>query len=294
MAVKIKSLNGLAAIKKIGLSDTLFDWLSASPVKVALTAKEFVFTLPPSVTPKADPELTLPVTLTDMQKLSMGTLEPSKQALLKAALADLVGKIKSTWGSALEGVSEGELDEAWHFNAAPPKASTLSKLPPLTPTLTVPPETAKEIDAILTPAKSGVTVNSSKSGLWLPFPEDKMKSAPLTKLRDANQMYQPVLGTSAGSRYYVVGGNNDLRIAARLVGSKLSVRVEGPGFGPQQTHLAQFGMSVSEGKTGAYASIHLNVGDDLTMASKTLGAILLGLGLPLDTPMPEIKKINNK
>ena len=51
-------------------------------------------------------------------------------------------------------------------------------------------------------------------------------------------MYQPVKGTSQGSRYFVVGGNQDLRIAARLSGGTLSVRIEGYSWLKHKTAIA--------------------------------------------------------
>ena len=40
-----------------------------------------------------------------------------------------------------------------------------------------------------------------------------------------------------------------------------------------------------------YASLHLNVGADAMLANKTFGAILLGLGVEIETPLPNLAKI---
>jgi hypothetical protein len=116
-----------------------------------------------------------------------------------------------------------------------------------------------------------------------------MQTAKQVKLRDATMMYQPVLGTSSGSRYFVVGANKAVRVAARLSMSSLSIRIEGPGWKNHVSGVGAMGFTVNSDKD--YASLHLNVGDDLQMAAKTLGAVLLGLGLPLETPLPNIKRI---
>jgi hypothetical protein len=277
VAISIKSLNGLAAIKKIGISQQLFDWLEQAPVKVALNAKEFVFTLPPEC---GSLQFTVPVTLSHMQKLAMGTLATDAKAALQTSLNETIQDIKEVHGDAMEGIDAAAVIEA---NKAPAKPSTIGKLPPL------PAANVAELSPSTKAQLETVKADPKKTGMWLPFPEAKMKTAPLTKLRDANQMYQPVLGTSAGSRYYLVAANKDLRVAARFMPHKLSIRIEGPGFNQYVPMIAKAGIEVHGGKD--YASIHLDVGSDMTMANKTLGAILLGLGVPLETPFPELKKI---
>lgn len=287
MAISIKSLNGMSAIKKIGIPQALFDWLETAPIKVALNAKEFVFTLPNELPHSMKgASFTVPVDLSHMQKLSMGQMPLPAKLALGQALADTLGQIKDEYGDLLEGIDPSEVIAA---NKAPPKPSTLGKLPPL-PAGNVadlsPSTKAKLVE--MTEEQKAISAGK-KTGMWLPFPEEKMKTAPLTKLRDANQMYQPVLGTSAGSRYYLVAANKDIRVAARYMPHKLSIRIEGPGIGKYGKAIQQAGLDLHHGKD--YASIHLDVGSDLTMANKTLGAILLGLGVPLETPFPELKKI---
>lgn len=129
-----------------------------------------------------------------------------------------------------------------------------------------------------------------KAQAWAEFPEAQMKTASLVKLRDATMMYQPVRGTSNSSRYYVIGANKDLRIAARLQGDALSVRVEGPGWGKYKGALTLAGFQKVE-DSNQYASLHLNVGQNAVLAAKTLGAILMGLGVKLETPLPELSKL---
>jgi hypothetical protein len=127
-------------------------------------------------------------------------------------------------------------------------------------------------------------------GLWPMFDLDELKSAATVKLRDAKKMYQPVRGTSAGTRYFVVAGNEDLRIAARHKDGTLSVRIEGPGWTKHQDPMQSVGFDLHlDGKD--YASLHLNVGDDSVLANKTLGAVLLGPGLQMQTPRPSLAVI---
>lgn len=146
----------------------------------------------------------------------------------------------------------------------------------------VPPIT-KEPEPVVDP-------NPEPSKAWPEFPADTKTFAPLVKLRDANMMYQPVQGTSKSSRYYVVGASADLRIAARRQGGSLSVRVEGPGWSKFKGAMKLAGFQKVE-ESQQYASLHLNVGTDAVLLAKTLGAVLMGLGVKLDTPMPELSKV---
>ena len=127
---------------------------------------------------------------------------------------------------------------------------------------------------------------SPTSGFWPMFDVKQLKTAPLVKLRDAHKMYQPVHGSSSGSRYTLVGGNAEVRIAARYTGGQLSVRIEGPGWQKHASAIGDIGFECYNAKD--YASMHLAVGEDTKMANKTLGAILLGLGIPLETPLPNV------
>lgn len=122
---------------------------------------------------------------------------------------------------------------------------------------------------------------------WTEFDLGQMKYATRVQLKDAVSMYQPVKGSSAESRYYVVGGNDDLKVAARYSGSKLSIRIEGENWKKYQKQVVETGFSVNSD----YASVHLNVGADKKLASKTLGAVILGLGVPFTSPLPEFEKL---
>ena len=103
-------------------------------------------------------------------------------------------------------------------------------------------------------------------------------------------MYQPVRGTDGTSRYFVVAANKDLRVAARFINQQLSVRIEGPAWEKHAPSIAACGFDKVL-KDKGYASLHLAVGPDTVLASKTLGAILLGLGIPMDTPLPSLSVI---
>ena len=129
------------------------------------------------------------------------------------------------------------------------------------------------------------------SGAWPCFDPKALKTATPIKLRDATRMYEPVKGSSPNSRYFLVAANQDLRIAARYKGTSLSVRIEGPDWTKHGACIQACGFDNVQLAQG-YASLHLHVGDPV-IASKALGAILLGLGIPLETPLPELKVIRN-
>jgi ribosomal protein L7/L12 len=130
------------------------------------------------------------------------------------------------------------------------------------------------------------------AGKWPLYDLSKLKTGPTVKLRDAKAMYQPVKGSSSGSRYFLVAADDDVRVAARYHASSLSIRVEGPGWKKHKATISDSGFStVDESKD--YASVHLTVADDM-LANKTLGAVLLGLGVPFETPMPMLSVVKGK
>lgn len=126
---------------------------------------------------------------------------------------------------------------------------------------------------------------------WPVFDKAKLKSAEPIKLRDATMLYQPVRGSSPNSRYFLVAANKDLRIAARYKGNSLSVRIEGPAWEKYAEKISECGfdhVAVDKG----YASLHLHVVNHV-VASKALGAILMGIGIELQTPLPDMSVIKD-
>ncbi len=138
----------------------------------------------------------------------------------------------------------------------------------------------------VTPKEKTPLQGTAKWGVF----EGSMHSAVPLKLHDATRLYQPVHGTTASSRYFMMGGNEDLRVAARYKGNQLSIRVEGPGLQKYMSVLQDIGFS----KAGSdYVSVHLACPNDM-LASKALGAVLLGIGVPMLTPFPDLKVIAGK
>jgi hypothetical protein len=126
---------------------------------------------------------------------------------------------------------------------------------------------------------------------WPVFDLAELKTALPVKLRDATMMYQPVRGSSPQSRYFMIAANQQLRIAARYKGSSLSLRIEGPGLEECKHQIHQCGFDNVSLEKG-YASLHLSV-DDHVVAAKALGAVIVGLGVAIETPIPDLSVIKD-
>lgn len=263
MAISFKVMNAFSAMEKLGVSPGLITWLKENPVLVVLKVQGFEFA-PVSSEVKADP-VQVKLTLEHLQQLKAGTLAAASTAAYKSALEKVIlTTIQQNW--ALQEAFSNQSD-------APSPMSPLAKFPKI-PLATD--------DADLTepsaPPKSAAA--------WPMFDLNKLKSAPTVKLRDATMMYQPVQGTSTGSRYFMVAANQDIRVAARYQGTSLSVRIEGPFWQKYVANIQAVSFDKVQQKEG-YASLHVEVPDKV-MASKALGAVLVGLNVPLETPVPQL------
>ena len=126
---------------------------------------------------------------------------------------------------------------------------------------------------------------------WPTFALDCLQTAAVQQLAKATKMYQPVQGSSVGSRYFLLAGCDDVRVGVRYNGGALGIRIEGPGFNKYTKRFSEVGFAkIQKG----YASLHLEVGTDAMVANKTLGAVLLGLGIPFETPLPNLQMIAGK
>jgi hypothetical protein len=103
-------------------------------------------------------------------------------------------------------------------------------------------------------------------------------------------VYQPVQGTSQGSTYYVFALFPGLNLAARLKGTKMSIRAEGPSltmYGPML--IEQFKMDNGNG----YYSGHYTV-DTTGLAIKALSAIVGTLGFSKSIAVADLQKFVTK
>lgn len=256
MAISIKSsLNGFAAIKQIDIDDELYDWLHFSGFQVKLTATQFEFHNPEMELGKTV-IYTVPVKMTQLHQLQNGTLPKAEKDELCTEITKAITLLKE--------------------HVVQPKAggpqSALAML-------------AKGTGAAIMPASEKATP------AWPAFDMKHLTTATLVPLAEATKMYQPVRGTSTGSRYYLVAANPNLRVAARWQASNggLSIRIAGDGFGKHSTEINDAGFD----HKGDYASLHLTCGTEV-IARKALGAVIAGLGMAMDTPLPDLKIIADK
>lgn len=282
-------MNGVKALKNLGVDLKLLEAFKAEGGEVKLTSKRFIFNIGAA-------QQQMDMSLDDSQMLSAGKLSPAKKASLCAQAEYQMHSLLESMQSPLMEVFMGDKNptKAEKVSIPAPKSilsvkstslaemlvegfkdKALNKLPPLVP--------AAEEGAIEKPVKKSSTV----AGSWAPMSLTEAKKASKVPLIDADRMYQPVKGTSAGSRYYVIGGGAGLAVAARISGNSLSVRIEGAYFDEHKKRIAAVGLGVHSN----YASVHLDCKGDETLFQKTMGSILSGLGLPLETPIPLLSNI---
>jgi len=128
-------------------------------------------------------------------------------------------------------------------------------------------------------------------GMW-PIYGGSITSGERVKLKQATELYQPVYATSGGSRYFLIAGCKDIKLACRFSdGGNISLRVEGDNLGKYSNPLKMCGFN----DQGKYQSVHLHpTKEDPTLPRKTVGAILFALGAPWKTMVPDLDFINNK
>jgi hypothetical protein len=117
----------------------------------------------------------------------------------------------------------------------------------------------------------------------------KVVSSDRVKLEDATALYQPVFGTDPTSKYFVVGIADGLKIAARVQNSNVSIKVVGPRIKDLTKKLTDLGFS---GKEAGHWSAHITCSH--TTPEKLIGAVLLGLGVPFETGIPQVSVIEGK
>lgn len=266
MPVNISSpMNGLAAIKKLGIPQPDYDWLVTSPYKVNLKADGFHF-LGPNDQGGMIEVGAVPASLDTIQMLHKGNVPLGAKALLVNAILKIV--------MTLQLLPIPEVN----------KGGVLGMLPKSAVEKGLGSTTSKEEGSIF--AAEAIAASHG----WPTMNIADIESAVKVKLEDATMLYQPVYGSNKNSRYFVVGATEDLRIAARWKPlSGLSIRIEGKGYNKHKPRLDEVGLD-----TGAtHASIHMKVKDQM-MANKVLGAIMLGLGMPIVTQFPDLSLIAGK
>lgn len=252
MSIKVNTFTAFGLMTELAIQPDLMQWLNSSGYHAKLVAGKIQFTNPEDMHPQ--PILAhVPVTLAEIKALKAGTLPENDLVDLRLSLEEAI--------EALQALPNGPKPQAQGQSALAKLPKSVAKAP--TP-LKAPPEP------------------------WPMFDISKLHTAPTKSLTSATHMYQPVTGTSANSRYYLVAANKELQVAARWRPGDvaLSVRVEGLGFLKHQDAIQKAGLD----NKGTYASVHVGCADPV-LARKTLGSILFGIGEPMETPMPDLNII---
>jgi hypothetical protein len=258
MAVQIMLMSVPTFLGKAGVDAQLVEWVLSTPgVSAKLLPNEFSLSSPGAGVQKQ------PLKLEYVLELKKGTMPAAAKQALRTMLDVMISTAKAKYVTPPEAP---EPEQPANFADKMKSAvSGVAALPPLTSS----------------PAE--------KLSKWPKFDLSQLQTAPCTPLRDAHALYQPVAGTSPGSRYFLVAGTEDLRVAARLLHGKLSVRVEGDGLSEHVSKFTAAGFALShKGGNCVHVSMHLEVGGDLSAARKALGAILLGTGIEFETPYPDL------
>ena len=280
MAVAVNTISTPMLFKALEIGELDVNWLSTAGITVTVQPSQIMFSASHGVVG------TVPVKLTHLLQLKQGKLtglaKTSLQLLVKAKIAQLK-KVSAGSGKTSDPPSVHSLDTAVTepFTMQSGTALGMLKKTQEKASNESAPAAAETVGAF--PAKyfPGTTPTS--------VDKVKLSLAPLVQLRNAEMMYQPVRGTSNDTRYFMVGAAMGLRVAARYKGSSLSVRIEGTKFALLKPKIEACGFT---NLNAEYASMHLQVPDPV-IAAKTLGAILLGLGVTLLTPMPNLQLIKD-
>jgi hypothetical protein len=140
-----------------------------------------------------------------------------------------------------------------------------------------------------TPPIKAAVQQSNTSPVWKdafkPTPIGKFDKSNPEELLVATKLYQPIKGTTSGSVYFLLSIFKGLNIAARIQGSKLSIRAEGASLGTYKSALEDLGMEMK----GGYASAHYEAHGESLMI-KTLGALIGRVGYENALSLPDLKK----
>ncbi len=157
---------------------------------------------------------------------------------------------------------------------------------PMEPSDLVKKAVVKSVQGIEAKAFSSKTFKSL--GEYKVYPENELSTGEQVRLSEATMMYQPVFGTSAGSRYFLVAASSDLKVAARWINGSLSLRVEGA----ISKHIEELMASGICAQSKAHFSVHMEC--DQMLAAKAVGSAIVGMGQDWVTPVPKFSIIANK
>lgn len=135
-----------------------------------------------------------------------------------------------------------------------------------------------------------IPATSNKASKFTALAPSKMSGHPI-KLVHATHLYQPVKSTSAGSVYFLIAARDDLHVACRCLGNKVSIRIEGD-LQAYKKHIEGIGFATVDIKSD-YVSMHVQTTNAVDMA-KVVGSVIMSLGVAFKTTMPDMKIIAQK
>jgi hypothetical protein len=153
------------------------------------------------------------------------------------------------------------------------------------------PSGVNEVKAAIKLVEEAVAEKDAKQGMpaepMLLKKKPSINDAPIA-LRDANMIYQRVNGTSGGSIYVVVAITQDskVKVAARVHGDNLSVRVEGEMVDAVRNAFKSQGLDFKKEYMSGHYTCNVNVNPN-----RVIGAILMGSGLEYSTPLPSMERV---
>lgn len=273
MPVAFKGFSGYDLLVDLDVPQQQAAWLSAHGFKVQVFVSEIRIS-------NGDVAASVAVKLDHLHQLKAGTIGDLAKKTLRMSILGALKQLEKKFGQ----------DSPGDVAVPPPGAPDLAQaVPPPKPGFLKQLQAAAPLAGNL--AHPALEPAPAASPAWPAYPPNKMQADPPGLLQTATRMYEPVRGSSKGSRYFLIAANAELRVAARLKNHSLSLRIEGPCFVEHKQRISQVG--VTNVNTN-YASMHLEVQGSLVTANKAVGAILLGLGIKFDTPTPDLQLIAGK
>lgn len=249
---KTASLNAIAMLKMVGVGEVALSWLATSGFVLNLTSLSMTADYPAGHPDMDDDEYLWEIdfpTFGFLSDLKASKADDSDVSMVCLKAVDMIDKLQ-----AIGPVSSGAM-------------------------ALLPPQDLSE--QVAGPAPPPAAVGH--------YDISQMETGSRVKLRDATALYQPVYGSSSGSRYFAVALSDGLNLAARFASHQLSVRAEGSDLKTHKAALQKIGFKNCE----EYCSIHLSGVDDL-LAKKAMGSLLMAVGADFQTPLPKMQVLKGK
>jgi hypothetical protein len=321
VGLALKSFNGLSTIKKIGVPQPLFDWISKDgsvdykdgcvvvkagthsvsvPMALAHIQGANLGTIPQFVKTKYQIEFKSALNALHKQWLAGAMIKAEKDDTdsIYAELTNPLDKlptIKKPDASKVEVVTKPKANPFKKFDDSDKGASSVF-VPFDTPLAEAIPGGAsiKHKPAFSAPIfKKTKTVEIAEPDAWQLYNLEDLLSVPLRPLSTAEALYEPVQGSTPGKRYYCMAIGEEFRVGAAWVGNELSIRIEAADGHDWEAEAHKVSDVFDKKPMKQYGSMHVEVSNDL-IAAKVMGAALSGVGVAWKTPLPNVLVIKGK